>query len=185
MLAVGGLYNPRNNEYNEQCEVFDLQSDEWTRNAYLKIERLAPFAVPVGAKKALVIGGFRRNNLLEEMLIRQCEIVDASRSLSYFTASNYKLPVDAKTVVGVFKLNQEKYSYSVKNRKGELGLEDDESPDHYQRVLTESSIASGEDTDFDKAEASTPTERASRQKIEICLETIVVVYLNQRNMLCT
>jgi len=71
VLAVGGLFDPRSNDYNENCEVFDLLLDTWSRSAKIKVERLSPFVIPVGIEKALIIGGsnhFQRS--FEALLIK-------------------------------------------------------------------------------------------------------------------
>lgn len=61
--------------------------------------------IPVGAEKALLLGGFKRlNRRFEEILVKQAEIVDSESKTSYFPKSNYKLPADLKKIIGVYKI---------------------------------------------------------------------------------
>lgn len=71
VMAVGGHFDPQNNEYSQYSEIFDLSIDKWTRNAKITIQRLQPFMIPIGVEKALLIGGFKRKNRkFEEILVK-------------------------------------------------------------------------------------------------------------------
>ena len=57
VLAVGGYKNRATGDYQESCEVVDLQIGIWKSSAKLKHYRLSPFVVSLGNDSALVIGG--------------------------------------------------------------------------------------------------------------------------------
>ena len=58
ILAVGGYKNKSNGDYQETCEIVDLQIGIWKSSAKLQVDRISPFVVSLGNDSALVIGGF-------------------------------------------------------------------------------------------------------------------------------
>ena len=59
VLIAGGSYDAKSGDYQNVCEVFDLQLDAWRVSARLKTDRLCPFIRPIGVDAALIVGGTR------------------------------------------------------------------------------------------------------------------------------
>lgn len=187
MLAVGGQFDAQNNDYSQSCEVFDLSTDLWTKNAKIKVERLSPFMIPIGLEKALLIGGFKRTNRrFDETLIKQAEIVDTAAKASYFPASNYKLPADVKSLIGAFKIGQEMFNYQLRELDL-LGVTRTRAGTNEALNLD----AEDGDTSLDELDPRTLrynelTEQLQlKEESQILIESVVVIYLNAKSQVRT
>ena len=56
----------------------------------------------------MIVGGTQRNHVSSETkLVRDCEILDTKAKRSYCPTSKYRVPENAKAVLGLFLLSSE------------------------------------------------------------------------------
>jgi hypothetical protein len=156
ILAVGGYKNQCTGDYQQTCEIVDLQIGIWKSTAKLQMDRLSPHVVSLGNDSALVIGGKQVDG--KEKLILQAEIIDTKSKKSYFPKSGFKLPGDLSEIFGLFKLSQEIEHARVKSRDPETG---------YVEYFFQPAIESTQD------------------HIRVLVEKVILLYLNKKHQLCS
>ena len=93
-------------EYQNTCEIVDMQLGIWKSSSRLQYDRLSPHLISLGNNCCLVLGGLQINHISNQRkLIKSVEIIDIKSKRSYFPISGYTLPEEVIEVVGMYRIS--------------------------------------------------------------------------------